>query len=80
MELSEQVADVVDAALREDVGHGDRTTALLVPSGHRCRAQLLLEEPGIVCGVQIAAAVFTTLDRGIEFTTHPDPRQRRVGH
>ena len=69
MELSEQVAAVVDAALREDVGRGDRTTALLVPSGHRCRAQLLLEEPGIVCGVQIAAAVFTTLDRGIEFTT-----------
>jgi len=79
MELSEQVADVVDAALREDVGHGDRTTALLVPSGHRCRAQLLLEEPGIVCGVQIAAAVFTTLDRGIEFTTAHDDGGS-VGH
>jgi nicotinate-nucleotide pyrophosphorylase (carboxylating) len=72
MELREQVADVVDGALREDVGRGDRTTALLVPREQRCHAQLLLEEPGVVCGVEIAAAVFTTLDRGIELTTAID--------
>jgi nicotinate-nucleotide pyrophosphorylase (carboxylating) len=67
MELSEQtVADVVGTALREDVGSGDRTTALLVPSRRRCRAQVFLEEPGVVCGVSIAAAVFTTLDPSVE--------------
>ena len=69
MELNEQtVAEVVAAALREDVGSGDLTTTLLVPPEHRCRAQLLLEEPGIVCGVQVAAAVFRALEPTVTVT------------
>jgi len=56
------VERVVAAALAEDVGAGDRTSEALVPADARCRAQLVLEEPGIVCGVPIAAAVFRALD------------------
>jgi nicotinate-nucleotide pyrophosphorylase (carboxylating) len=63
MELTqEDVERVVAAALAEDVGSGDATTLALVPEGARCRAELLLEEPGVVCGVPIAAAVFRALD------------------
>jgi nicotinate-nucleotide pyrophosphorylase (carboxylating) len=66
MELTrDAVDDVVAAALAEDVGAGDVTTAALVPAGERCRAQLVLEEPGIVCGVPIAAAVFRALDPAV---------------
>jgi nicotinate-nucleotide pyrophosphorylase (carboxylating) len=69
MELSEQtIADVVGNALREDIGRGDLTTKLLVPAERRCRAQLLLEEPGVVCGVQVVAAVFQSLNPTIAFT------------
>ena len=63
MELTQaDVERVVAAALAEDVGAGDRTSEALVPADARCRAQLVLEEPGIVCGVPIAAAVFRALD------------------
>jgi nicotinate-nucleotide pyrophosphorylase (carboxylating) len=63
MELTEVDIDrVVTTALAEDVGSGDRTTAALVPADARCRAQLLLEEPGVVCGVPVAAAVFRAVD------------------
>ena len=66
MELTQDTIDgVVAAALAEDVGDGDRTTAALVPEDARCRAQLLLEEPGVVCGVPIAAAVFRALDPSV---------------
>jgi nicotinate-nucleotide pyrophosphorylase (carboxylating) len=69
VELSEEtIAAVVDAALREDVGAGDLTTEALVPASEHCRAQLLLEEPGVVCGVRVAAAVFTTLDPSVSVT------------
>jgi nicotinate-nucleotide pyrophosphorylase (carboxylating) len=60
------VERVVAAALAEDVGAGDRTSEALVPANTRCRAQLLLEEPGIVCGVPIAAAVFRALDPTVQ--------------
>jgi nicotinate-nucleotide pyrophosphorylase (carboxylating) len=63
MELTQETIErVAAAALAEDIGTGDVTTETLVPDGLRCRAQLQLEEPGVVCGVLVAAAVFRTLD------------------
>jgi nicotinate-nucleotide pyrophosphorylase (carboxylating) len=66
MELTQVDIDrVVAAALAEDVGDGDRTTAALVPEDARCRAVLVLEEPGVACGVPVAAAVFRALDPSV---------------
>ena len=63
MELTrETVERVAAAALAEDIGAGDVTTEALVPAGLRCRAQLQLEERGVVCGVPVAGAVFRVLD------------------
>ena len=66
MELTRDDIDrVVDAALAEDVGSGDATTLALVPTDARCRAELLLKEPGVVCGIPVAAAVFQALDPSV---------------
>ena len=66
MELTaEDVAGVVAAALAEDVGDGDRTTDGIVPLAVRCRGQVLVKEPGVVCGLAAAASVFTTLDPAV---------------
>jgi len=66
MELTPELLEpVVRAALAEDVGSGDRTTEGLVPADARCKAELLLEEPGVVCGVAAARAVFQALDPGV---------------
>ncbi len=66
MELSpEDIDRVVDTALAEDVGTGDATTLALVPVDARCRAELLLEEPGVVCGLPVATAVFRALDPAV---------------
>ena len=67
MELTQGDVDrVVDAALAEDLGSGDATTLALVPEDARCRADLVLEEPGVVCGVPVAAAVFRALDPSVQ--------------
>lgn len=66
MELrSEDVERVVSAALAEDVGSGDATTLALVAEDAHCRAELVLEEPGVVCGIPVAAAVFHALDSSV---------------
>ena len=68
MELSPEALDaVVRAALAEDVGAGDRTTEGVVPAGLYCRADILLEEPGVVAGVAAAGAVFEALDPSVRF-------------
>src|SRR5262245_13474965 len=68
MELTAEALDrVVQTALAEDVGTGDRTTDGVVPVEARCRAELLLEEPGVACGIDAARAVFEALDSGVRF-------------
>jgi nicotinate-nucleotide pyrophosphorylase (carboxylating) len=67
VELTADAVDaVVAAALAEDVGAGDLTTEAVVPADARCRAELFVEEPGVVCGVEVAALVFRTLDPDVE--------------
>jgi nicotinate-nucleotide pyrophosphorylase (carboxylating) len=66
MELTGEALDaVVRAALAEDVGEGDRTTNSVVPAGLRCRAELVLEEAGVVSGVPAARAVLSALDPSV---------------
>jgi nicotinate-nucleotide pyrophosphorylase (carboxylating) len=53
---------VVRQALAEDVGSGDVTTDALVGPNETARAELLLEETGVVCGLDVVEHVFCTLD------------------
>jgi nicotinate-nucleotide pyrophosphorylase (carboxylating) len=50
------------AALAEDVGEGDVTTDSIVDADADGSAELLVKEPGVVCGIGIVEAVFRALD------------------
>jgi nicotinate-nucleotide pyrophosphorylase (carboxylating) len=52
----------VRAWLAEDLGDGDLTTEALVPEGVTAEAAIVLREPGVVCGLELAGAVFVELD------------------
>jgi len=68
MELTAEAIDrVVRTALAEDVGSGDRTTDTIVPANARATAKLQLEEAGVVCGLEVARAVFAQLDPTLHF-------------
>jgi nicotinate-nucleotide pyrophosphorylase (carboxylating) len=58
---------VVLAALAEDVGQGDVTTEATVPADAVGTAELLVKEPGVVCGLRAAEATFRALDGEIRF-------------
>ncbi len=63
----EAMARVVREALAEDVGDGDLTTNALFAAEARCRARMLVKEPGVVCGLSVAEAVFRALDADVCF-------------
>jgi len=80
MELTPDVLEpIVRAALAEDVGSGDVTTNAVVSAEARCRAELVLEEPGVVCGVPAASAVFAALDSGLRLEPLLDEGERVSG-
>ena len=58
---------VVLAALAEDVGDGDVTTEATVDAAAVGTAELLVKEPGVVCGLAVAEATFRALDPDIRF-------------
>ena len=53
---------VAFAALAEDVGEGDVTTDATVAEDAVGTAEIVLREPGVVCGLGVAEAVFRALD------------------
>jgi nicotinate-nucleotide pyrophosphorylase (carboxylating) len=65
VDLRTELDRVVAVALAEDVGEGDLTTDGVVPAAARCRAELLVKEAGVLCGVTAAARVFQTLEPAV---------------
>ena len=55
------------AALAEDIGAGDVTTEATVPENAVGTAELLVKEPGVVCGLRAAESTFRALDPDIRF-------------
>ncbi len=58
---------IVHAALAEDIGAGDVTTEATVPVDAVGEAELLVKEPGVVCGLRVAEATFRALDPDVRF-------------
>jgi nicotinate-nucleotide pyrophosphorylase (carboxylating) len=52
--------------LAEDVGTGDVTSAAVVDEDALCEARIVVKEPGVVCGLEVAAAVFEALGAQLE--------------
>jgi nicotinate-nucleotide pyrophosphorylase (carboxylating) len=63
------IKDIIELALREDIGPGDITTDNLVPKGNQGKGIILAKEPLILAGLEIAKQVFSYLDPEIEFHT-----------
>lgn len=63
----EELRDIVQRALKEDLGDGDITTQLTVPAGQKARGTFYSQEEIVLAGMPTAAEVFHTLEPGIEF-------------
>ena len=59
-------ADLIAAALREDLGRGDLTTRLTVGPRVRARAVLVARRAGVASGLTVFASVFRRLDPGVK--------------
>jgi nicotinate-nucleotide pyrophosphorylase (carboxylating) len=68
MELtSNTVLLAVREWLNEDAAWNDVTTNSVVSQEATCEAEILFKEPGVVCGLDVAEAVFAELDPDVRF-------------
>jgi nicotinate-nucleotide pyrophosphorylase (carboxylating) len=58
----EYIHSFIANALAEDVGDGDHTSLATIPAGTRGKAKLLVKDPGILAGVELALEIFKQVD------------------
>ncbi|MCX6230581.1 MAG: carboxylating nicotinate-nucleotide diphosphorylase [Bacteroidetes bacterium] len=61
------IDEIIEKALIEDIGDGDHTSLSCIPSGTIGKARLLVKEPGIIAGIDIARKVFEKVDNTVVF-------------
>lgn len=63
MQTNEELIDsLIDLAFAEDIGDGDCTTLCCIPETAMGRSKVLIKEPGILAGVEIAKRIFHKFD------------------
>jgi nicotinate-nucleotide pyrophosphorylase (carboxylating) len=68
MEHLTYITEFIKRALAEDVGDGDHTSLSTIPANQTGKARLLVKQPGILAGVDIAKIVFATFDPRLNVT------------
>jgi nicotinate-nucleotide pyrophosphorylase (carboxylating) len=71
--------ELIEAALAEDVGDGDVTSAATVDEGAQARATITQKAPGVISGLSVAAGVFRRLDPSAELELGPEGVWREPG-
>jgi nicotinate-nucleotide pyrophosphorylase (carboxylating) len=60
------IKEIIDHALREDIGDGDHTSDACIPENTTGKAKLLVKEPGVIAGVNLAQEIFSTFDSNLK--------------
>ncbi|MBQ3074858.1 MAG: carboxylating nicotinate-nucleotide diphosphorylase [Clostridia bacterium] len=58
--------DLIEKALKEDVGTGDITTLSTIPADKTITGRFIAKESGILCGTEVVRAVFAFVDPSIQ--------------
>ncbi len=61
------VEELIELAIKEDIGDGDHTSLCCIPYDERGRMHLLCKESGILAGVEVARMIFNRLDKDMCF-------------
>lgn len=67
MDSEKLIDDLIDLAIREDIGDGDHTSLACIPVNIVGKAKLLVKDEGIIAGVEIAKRIFNRFDSGLSF-------------
>jgi nicotinate-nucleotide pyrophosphorylase (carboxylating) len=62
------INELVDIAIKEDIGDGDHTSLSCIPKDAIGKAHLLVKEAGVIAGVELAQDIFKKIDPELIFS------------
>jgi nicotinate-nucleotide pyrophosphorylase (carboxylating) len=72
MDFNEKLDAFIVEALNEDIGDGDHTSLACIPTDKRDTARLLVKDPGVIAGVEVARRIFEKVDPNYRFEVFID--------
>ncbi len=66
----EKIRDIVQLAIKEDIGDGDITSKIFISDGSESEGMLVAKEAGIVAGLPVAGYVLSQIDENLIFTSN----------
>tara|TARA_R110001592_G_scaffold6096_1_gene33091 strand:- start:133 stop:966 length:834 start_codon:yes stop_codon:yes gene_type:complete len=61
------IDELIEIAIKEDIGDGDHTSLACIPSSSTGKAHLLVKENGIIAGMELAKKIFNRIDQHLIF-------------
>ncbi len=61
------VDELIELAIREDIGDGDHTSLSCIPASAHGRMRLLCKQEGVIAGIEVARRVLQRLDPAMQF-------------
>jgi nicotinate-nucleotide pyrophosphorylase (carboxylating) len=62
-----ELEQFIDIAIREDIGDGDHTSLATISANQTGKVHLLVKEPGVIAGIEVARMVIHKLDPNAQF-------------
>lgn len=79
-DFNDRLYQLIDAALKEDIGDGDHSTLCCIPADVKGKAVLKIKQEGVVAGVAVAEKIFQHRTHAFNFITHKnDGEEMRFG-
>lgn len=66
LDFNEMIDELIERAIKEDIGDGDHTTLSTVPQDVQGNAKLLVKEAGVIAGVDVALKIFRKIDSNLK--------------
>jgi nicotinate-nucleotide pyrophosphorylase (carboxylating) len=60
---SKEIERIIKLALKEDMGKGDITTRLTIPTNAKANARIIAKQPGVLAGSKFVLMIFNILDQ-----------------
>ncbi len=72
----EKIKEIVQLAIKEDIGTGDITSKIFIPEGSESEGVLIAKETGIIAGLPVAEYVLSQIDKDLLLTVNIEDGSR----
>ena len=72
----EEIKEIVQLAIKEDIGAGDITSKIFIPEGSESEGLLIAKETGIIAGLPVAEYVLSQIDKDLLLTVNIEDGSR----